>query len=359
MKITTKRTVLAVAAVLMTVGLGLTGCSSGGGNPTSTGSAQGAKIGLLLPETTTARYESKDKPYFTAALKKECPSCTLLYANASSDASKQQQQAQSMLTQGVKVLVVDPYDGKAAASIVAAASAQNVPVVAYDRLIASPKLTYVISNDYEKVGELQATALVAKLKEDKVPAGSGIIMINGATTDNNALNIAKGAHKIIDASGYKVLSAFATWDPAEAQTFASSQITKFGDQIKAVYSANDGNAEAAISAMKAAGMKVVPTTGLDASLAGLQSIIAGEQYMTVYNSFRGEANEAAKVAVELAQGKKPQSTATVNGIPATLQQPVAVTLDNIKSTVIKDDFYTAKDICTAAYAQACKTAGIE
>lgn len=355
MKITTK-SLLATAAALVLAGVALTACSSGSSAGSSDSS--GAKIGLLLPETTTARYESKDKPYFEEALKKDCPSCQFLYANASSDASKQQQQAQSMLTQGVKVLVVDPYDGKAAGSIVAAAAAQNVPVIAYDRLISHPKLTYVISNDYEKVGEIQAQTLVDKLKKDGVPSGSGIIMINGATTDNNALNIAKGAHKIIDNSGYKVLSHYETWDPAEAQNYASSMITKYGDQIKAVYSANDGNAEAAISAMKAAGMKVVPTTGLDASLAGLQSIIAGEQYMTVYNSFRGEATEAAKVAVGLAQGKKPASTATVNGIPATLQQPVGVTLDNIKSTVIKDGLYTTDEICTAQYANACKAAGI-
>lgn len=357
MKITTK-SLLATAATLVLAGMALTACSSGS-NSNSSSDTSGMKIGLLLPETTTARYESKDKPYFTAALKKDCPNCQLLYANASSDASKQQQQAQSMLTQGVKVLVVDPYDGKAAASIVAAAAAQNVPVVAYDRLIDSPKLAYVISNDYEKVGELQGQALVDKLKKDGVPAGSGIIMINGATTDNNALNIAKGAHTIIDASGYKVLSHFETWDPAEAQNYASSMITKYGNQIKGVYSANDGNAEAAISAMKAAGMKLVPTTGLDASLAGLQSIIAGEQYMTVYNSFLGEANEAAKVAVALAKGQKPSSTAQVNGIPATLQQPTAVTLDNIKSTVIKDGLYTTDEICTTQYAAACKAAGID
>lgn len=389
------------AASLCAVALTLTACSSSSKTPSSTGStpptstaettaasvapsspatessapatsaaSTGAltdasyKIGLLLPETTTARYETKDKPFFTAALKAACPNCTLLYANANSSAATQQQQAESMLSQGAKALVVDPFDGVAAASIVSAAKAQNVPVVAYDRLIQSPALSYVVSFDYKQVGVLQGTALVNKLKADGVsPSGGGIIMINGATTDNNAGNIKAGALSVINPSGYKVLSETDTWDPAAAQTWVSGQITRFGHKIQAIYSANDTNASAAISAAKSAGwtdaqISALDLTGLDASSQGLQNIVAGMQLMTTYNAFKLEATKAAQAAVEFADGKTPQSNGTVGGHPAFLNPPAAITLDNIESTVIADGFWKASDICTAQYAAACAKAGI-
>jgi D-xylose transport system substrate-binding protein len=336
--------------------------SSGDTGITSDGSY---KIGLLLPETTTARYETKDKPYFTDALKAACPNCTLSYANANSDASTQQQQAESMLADGVKVLVVDPFDGVAAASIVSAAKAQNVPVIAYDRLIKSPDLSYVVSNDYKQVGILQAQTMVDKLKADNVdPASGGIIMINGATTDNNAGNIKAGALSVINGSGYKVLSETDTWDPAEAQQWVAGQITKFGHKIIGLYSANDNNGNSAIAALHAAGwsdadIAKLALTGLDASQQGLQNIVAGLQLMTTYNAFKLEATKAAQAAVYFASGKTPPSNGTVDGHPAFLNPPVAVTIDKIESTVIADDFWKASDICTSQYADACAKAGIK
>ncbi|MGO4384411.1 ABC transporter substrate-binding protein [Specibacter sp. RAF43] len=355
------RKTVGVSAIFLVLGGLVSGCSAPAEPGTSVPGATAKKIGLLLPEVTTLRYEEKDKPYFTEALTSLCPDCTLLYANASSDASKQLQQAQSMLTQGVNVLVVDPYDGVAAASIVQAAKAQKVPVISYDRLIKSPDVAFSISNDYTKVGELQGAALVDKLKADGVATDKGgILMINGAETDPNAANIKKGAHSAIDASGYKVLAEYATWDPAEAQNWVASQLTKFTGQIVGVYSANDGNGGSAIAAMKAAGVHpLVPVTGLDASLAGLQRIVAGDQYMTIYNPFREEAKHAAMAAVDLANGKTPESTTTVDGIPTFLNLPIAVNVSNITDTVIKDDFYKASEICTANFAAACAKANIK
>lgn len=371
------RSLTRLLAVGVTAAVVLAGCSSNssGGNSNSNGTGNGDgssgaassgayKIGLLLPETDVSRYEGKDKPYFEAKLKALCSSCTFLYANANSNASTQQQQAQSMLTQGVKVLVVDPYDGKAAASIVAAAKQKNVPVVAYDRLISSADLTYVISNDYKTVGQLQGQALVDSLKAQKVSTSDGgIIMINGATTDNNAGNIKAGALSVINASGYKVLSETDTWDPAQAQQWVAGQITRFGHKIVGLYSANDANGAAAIAALKAAGwtdaqIASLSITGLDATAQGLQYILSGLQLMTTYNAFKTEAETAAEVAYELAQGKTPQAPAQVDGHPASLNPPVAVTKDNIQSTVIKDGFYTAADICTDQYKALCDKAGI-
>ena len=353
---------IALAGVLAMAACSSNPTSAPASNDTSGSKAEAITIGLLLPETTTSRYEQKDKPYFTEALKQLCPDCKLLYANANSDAATQQEQAQSMLTQGVKVLVVDPWDGVAAASIVQAAKAQNVPVVAYDRLIKSPDLAYVVSNNYEKVGVLQATAIVDKLKADGVkPSDGGIIMINGAPTDNNAGNIKKGALSVFEPSGYKILSSTDTWDPTEAQNWVAGQVTRFGaKKIIAVYSANDNNGSGAIASFKAAGVNTMPPlSGLDASVPGLQHIIAGQQLMTTYNPFRKEAEIAAKAAFAFAQGKTPESDATVDGHPASLNEPVAVTLETIMSTVIADEFWTVADLCTPEYKAACDKAGIK
>lgn len=353
---------LSVGAVAL---MALTACGAAHGPGSANGSAGAYKIGLLLPETDVPRYETKDKPYFQAELAALCSSCQFLYANANSSAPTQQQQAESMLAQGVKVLVVDPYDGKAAASVVTAAKARNVPVVAYDRLISSPELTYVISNDYRKVGELQAQALVAKLKADHVaPASGGIIMINGATTDNNAGSIKAGALSVINASGYQVLSETDTWDPTAAQQWVSGQVTRFGHQIVGLYSANDENGAGAIAALKAKGWSdaqigALGITGLDATVQGLQYIVSGLQTMTTYNAFKSEARTAATVAYELAKGGTPRATATVDGHPASLNPPQAVTIANIDSTVVKDGFWQVSDICTAQYQTACHRAGIQ
>src|SRR3954453_19027252 len=131
---------------------------SSSGSPSS--GSKGGKIAFLLPESKTARYETQDRPLFEKKVKAICPSCQLLYSNADQDASKQQSQADAALTNGADVLVLDPVDSKSAAAIVNKAKQQDVPVVAYDRLIQDVDLDYYISYDNEKVGELQATALV-------------------------------------------------------------------------------------------------------------------------------------------------------------------------------------------------------
>jgi D-xylose transport system substrate-binding protein len=373
MKIATmRRAGVLAAAVLITAGA-LTACSNGSStsaSKSSSSSAAKAKIGFLLPDDVTARYAAADKPFFEAAVKQDCASCTVLYADADGDASKQQQQAESMMTEGVNVLVIDAYDGEAAASIVAEAKSKNIPVIDYDRLIDSPNSDYYVSFDNQKVGQLQATTLVNHLKNDlKLPAGSGILEVDGSPTDNNATQFKEGAEPVLKASGYKILAEYQVpgWDPTQAQNWVAGQITKFGSQIKAIYDANDGTAGGAIAAEQAAGFGPVPMTGQDAELTGIQNILAGKQYMTVYKAIKPEAQEAAKLAVDVAKGQKPSvsgSTKTPGGasIPSYLLQPVAVTTSNIESTVVKDQFYganSAKQICTSQYAAACTKYGIK
>jgi D-xylose transport system substrate-binding protein len=374
MRTATKRAVISSAALLLTA-LTLTACSNGAGNSGSSGSSggstksvQNAKIGLLLPDTVTPRYATADKPYFEAEVKAKCASCTVLYQNAAGSASTQQQQAQAMLAQGVKVLVLDPFDGEAAASIVTQAKAKNVPVVSYDRLIDSGDLSAYISFDNEKVGQLQAQALVDRLKTLKVASNAGILEVNGSPTDNNASQFKKGAQSVLSTTSYKVLGEYDTpgWDPAKAQTWAQGQLSKVGaSNVKGVYAANDDTGGAVIAALKAAGVKTLPpVTGQDASLAGVQRILAGEQYMTVYKAFKPEASDAADIAVALAQGQTANLTATATtakgaSVKAELLNPVAVTASNIEDTVVKDGLYKVSDICTTAYQAACTKYGIK
>jgi ABC-type xylose transport system, periplasmic component len=370
---TTAITRLLVAATVLAIATGtLTACTNGVGNGPSTRHSVNpatARIGLLLPDSNTARYAAADRPYFDARIAELCPGCTVLYANADADASKQQQQAESMITQGVGVLVLDAEDDEAAATIVSEAKAKNVPVISYDRLINSPDLNYFVSFDNERVGKLQATALVDKLRADHVPAGSGILMVNGSPTDSNAALYKRAAHQVIDSSGYTVLAEYDTpdWDPTNAQNWVAGQITQYGKRITGIYAANDSLAGGAISAWQAAGRSPVPVVGQDAELAGVQRILAATQYMTVYKAIKREAERAAALAVDLLNGRKPrgQTTVTTAGgsvIQAFLLVPVAVTAGTIENTVVKDDFYgpdSASQICTSQYAEACAHNGIK
>src|SRR6266508_3381749 len=195
------RVAIALAAVALFAGACATTDDSGGG-----GGGGGEKvIALLLPETKTARYEAADRPLFEAKVKALCPDCRIIYSNADQKADEQQNQADAALTNGAKVMVLDPVDSASAASIVSKAKAQSVPVVSYDRLITGADVDYYISFDNEKV---------SKLKADGKSSGN-LVMINGAPTDNNAKLFKEGAHSVLDGSGFKIGKEYDTpdWSP--------------------------------------------------------------------------------------------------------------------------------------------------
>jgi len=325
-----------------------------------------AKIGLLLPDSVTVRYENADRPEFEARIAELCPDCEVLYANADNDAAKQQQQAESMLSEGVSVLVLAAADASAAASIVGLAAAQNVPVIGYDRLINSPDAVAYLSFDNEEIGRIQAQALLDELAANGVePGDGGILMVNGAI-DGGAAPFKKGAHEVFDASDYTILAEYDTpgWDPAKAQDWVAGQLTQFGDQVKGIYSMNDGMTGGAIAAMKGAGFPLVPITGQDAEVSALQRILIGDQFMTIYRVIKEEAGKAAELAIDLVNGKELTSdrTATTpdgDEVPAFLLDPVVVTIDNIQSTVVEDGYVDASEICTADFLAACAAAGVE
>lgn len=350
----------------------LAGCSSSTSVPTSgsasapSGGAAG-KVALLLPESKTTRYEARDKPTFTKALAAACPKCELLYYNADQDANKQLSQAQSALTNGAKVLVIDPVDSSAAASIVAAAKAQNVKVISYDRLVLNADLDYAVKFDNAAQGKVQATSLIEKLRADGKTSGN-IVMINGSSTDANSAPLKQGAHSVLDSSGYKIAAEYDTpdWSPDKAQNEMQQAITKLGaTNIVGVYVANDGMASGAIAALKSAGVKQLPPiTGLDAGVDSIQRIIAGDQYETTYLNVEQEAITAAKLAAAVISGSPVGDLVgqSINNglkdVPAVLLQPTAVTMKNLKEVIIDSGYLTVSAICTKDYTKACTAAGV-
>ena len=366
MRRTRRRARLAVlGSAALVLALGVVACGdddddSGGGD---SGGGGGGKIGFLLPESKTTRYEAHDRPEFEAKVEELCPDCEIVYSNADQDAAKQQSQVEAALTEGIDVLVLDPVDSASAASMVNLAAQQDIPVVSYDRLILdTPDVDYYVSFDNEKVGELQGKALADKLAADGNPTGP-IVQINGSPTDNNASQF--------EAANLEVAQKYDTpdWSPDEAQREMEQAITALGPEgFNGVYAMNDGTAGGAIAAMKGAGIdpKTKPTTGQDAELEAIQRILVGEQFMTVYKATLKETDAAAQIAVALAQGEEvPEGLVngeTDNGaaqVPSVLLDPVELTIDNIQDTVIKDGFLSADEICVGQYAQPCQQAGIQ
>ncbi|WGD44841.1 substrate-binding domain-containing protein [Streptomyces cathayae] len=365
-----RRAAVAVAAGAMAVSLAACGSAAeSGGKSESTESAakkgDDIKVGLLLPENQTARYEKFDKPLIEKKVKELTNNkAEVIYANAKQDASLQNQQVDTMVTNKVDVLILDAVDAKAIAGSVKKAKEAGIPVVAYDRLAEGPIDAYT-SFDNVTVGKTQGEALLEALG-DKAKKGQ-IVMMNGSSTDPNAAQFKEGAHAALDGK-VKVGREYDTkeWKPENANANMEGAISALGkDKIVGVYSANDGMAGGIITALKAAGIKV-PVTGQDAEIAGVQRIVTGEQFMSVYKPYAPEAAAAAEMAVALAQGKSLDSVAkdtvdspTTKGVPSVLVPVVSLTQENINDTVIKDGVYTVEEICAGKYKAACDKIGLK
>jgi len=338
--------------------------SSSSESASTGGGGGGATIALLLPESKTTRYEAFDKPLFEKKVAELCADCKVTYYNADQDEAKQAEQLETAITQEAKVIVLDPVNGAGAGGMIDSAHEAKIPVIAYDRFIDGAD--YYMSFDNETVGKIQGQALV-----DAMGDKGNILMLNGAPSDPNAAQFKAGAHSVIDASNLKILAEYDNpdWSPDNAQQFVTDQLSKYDpSEINGVYAANDGQAGGVVAALTGAGVapdKLPPITGQDAELAAIQRIVAGEQSMTVYKPIPIEANTAAEVAVDLATGKDvPSKTdsgieqSDYKSVKSFIFTPIAVTKDNVKDTIIADGFYSASDICTGDYADACTAAGI-
>jgi D-xylose transport system substrate-binding protein len=337
------------------LGIGLLGALPATAAPSGT-------VAFLMPDQASTRYEQHDFPGFKAAMSKLCPDCKVLYQNANGDVSQQQQQFNAVIAQGAKVVVLDPVDSTAAASLVHMAQSQGVKVIAYDRPVPSTPVDYYVSFDNEGIGKAIAQSLVQHLKEMGVPSDKGgVLQVNGSPTDAAAGLIKNGIHAGLQGSGYKTLAEFDTpeWAPPKAQQWVSGQITRFGTQIVGVVAANDGTGGGAVAAFKAAGVNPVPpVSGNDATIAALQLIIAGDQYNTISKPSEIVAAAAAKVAVGFLNGQAPKGETTLYKSPSQLFTPAVVTAKNLKAEIVDKGITSAGELCTGRYAEGCKRLGI-
>ncbi|WP_234381979.1 sugar ABC transporter substrate-binding protein [Streptomyces dysideae] len=322
-------------------------------------------VGLLLPSRAVPRWEHSDKPLIEKRVKELCPRCTMAYANAQNDATRQRAQVTSMITKGVEVLILDAADTRALRSSIQEARKAGVPVVAYDRLAEGPVSGYV-SFDGAQVGRLQGEALL-KAMEDKANGGN-VVMMNGDPTSPNAAWYKEGTLSVLTGK-VKIARSYDTlgWNSENAHANMSAAIAALGpNRIDGVLAANDAIAAGVISALKSAGVsELPPVTGQDADLDAVRRIIKGEQYMTVYKPFRTEAYAAAAMAVALGRGEGLRDVATTTTdspttehIPSVLLAPSAVTVGNIEQTLVKDGVYTIDQICTRQLRPACDRAGL-
>lgn len=359
-------------ALTALVGIGLlatalAGCTSGtGGSSSATGPYSAAKgcqkVGFLLPESaSSARWEANDHPDMVAAIKQFMPNASLDVTNANGSDTTQLSQAEADLAKGDCILIVAPHDSTAAATIVEKALAQHVPVIAYDRLIQDKNTAFYVSFDNVKVGQLQGQYISDNYQSYVTANGNNnLVMINGSQTDNNAVLFKQGAHSALDPliSGGKLTKVYEqftpNWDNPTAETEMQAALTQTGGKLAIAYVANDGMAGTVIAALQQAHLAgKVLVTGQDATVAGIQNILLGNQSMTVYKAISKEANAAAQLAAALSAGTSTASltngakTATQDGgnLASVLETPVAVDKTNIASTVLADGFVTKADIC--------------
>jgi D-xylose transport system substrate-binding protein len=359
-----RRTLMTALAATLVFGLAACGggssSSSGSGSSSGGGKAAG-KIGVILPDTTSSpRWESADRPQLTAAFKAAGVDSDI--QNAGGDAQQMQTIAQQMITGGVTVLAIVNLDSASGAAIEQQAKQQGVQTIDYDRLTLGGSADYYVSYDNTKVGQLQGQGLADCL-------GSGqasIAFLDGSPDDNNATLFSNGAHSVLDkVSSYTKVAeqAVPKWDPQQAATIFEQMYTQAGGKIQGLYAANDTLANAAIGTLSRNG-QTIPVTGQDASVQGLQNILAGNQCMTVWKPADGEAKALSETAIALLQGKKPNASGTVNDpqgkrdVQSILLDPISVTKTNV-AEVIGKGAQKATDVCTGDFAAMCASAGIK
>jgi D-xylose transport system substrate-binding protein len=334
------------------------------------GSANGTKVGVILPETaTSARWADFDQPDLAAALKAEGFDATI--ENAQGDDQKFAQIADGMLSQHVKVLIIGAPDGAAGATVEQKAKAQGVPVIDYDRLNLGGSADYYVSFDNVRVGQLQGIALATALKGKN---GAQVISIQGSPTDNNATLFQQGSDQVLKplyACGQLKLvkqQRIDNWDNQKGGTTFEQFLTQNGGKVDGVLSANDGLAGAIITVLQKNGLNgKVPVTGQDATAAGLTAILTGDQYSTIFKPEKLEANASAELALALAKGNTTvanQIAGQVSTDPtgnrqvkSVLLTPESITKNNVKD-VVTQGYVKASDICTGAAASVCTQLGI-
>jgi D-xylose transport system substrate-binding protein len=333
------------------------------------------KIAAILPDTTSStRYVEFDAPDIKqAATAAGIPSSDITVQNALGSDSTFITDAESAITNGATVLLIDPEDSGTGLTVTRYAKAHGVAVVDYDRLtLGSPPGTHYVSFNNVRVGQLIGQGFVSCVKDWKV-AHPNVVVMHGDVTDNNATLFAQGYYSVLDplfrAGTYKLVTKTAgTWMPPQALTEFTGAYTAHSNINSAVIP-NDETGAPIISYLQSHGVKAktFPTTGQDATLTGLQNVLAGYQCGTVYKPIYLEAQSAIALALYLRAGKAAPS-GLLNGtttdpmthasVPSSLLTPLWVTPANMNATIVKDKFVPTSQLCSGKYASDCTAAGI-
>ena len=331
-------------------------------------------VAVILPDTVSStRYVEFDAPYLKESFAKAgLKTSQYSVQNALGSDSTQFSDAQTAITKGASVLLVDPLDSGVGAHIESYAKAHGVAVIDYDRLTLGGTRKYYVSFNNVVVGQKMGQGLVACTSAWRVKKPQVIVM-KGAPTDNNATLFAQGYDAVLKphfSSGLwkDVSNPAGTWDPPTALSEFQQQFTAHPN-INAALIPNDENAAPIIHYLQNKGVKpkTFPTTGQDATLTGLQNILAGFQCGTVYKPIYLEAQAAAALAMYVRAGVtapasllngKTLDPQTKTKVASVLLTPTWVTTANMNSTVIADNFVPASQLCTGKFSAECKAAGI-
>ncbi len=326
---------------------------------------KGAKVGIILPDTTSSpRWVTADPEALKANCKTYNLDCNI--QNAGGSASKMQTIARQMTAQGIKVLMIVDLDPASGAKIEQEAAKNGVIPVDYDRLTPGGGAALYVSFDNVKVGELQGQTLT-QCPQVKDAKAVKYVEIDGAATDNNATLFHQGYDGVLSktAGWTRVARQDGNWDAPTAGRQFSSMLGKTPD-IKAVMVANDTMAGAVVNVLKRQSLNgKVAVSGQDASAEGLQHILDGDQCFTIYKPSTAEAAPAIEAIAQLANGQVPDTKGvtvmdpqTKKPVPAILATPVAITIDNVAQPI--NDQYTPKNtVCTGKYAAKCTKAGVK
>ena len=331
-------------------------------------------VAAILPDTVSStRYVEFDAPYLKKSMELAgLKSSQIVIQNALGSDATEYSDAEADITKGASVLIMDPLDSGVGARIEQYAKSHGVPVIDYDRLTLGGSRKYYVSFNNTEVGTLLGKGLVSCISSWHV-AKPQVMVMRGAPTDNNATLFAQGylavLNPLFSAKTYTdVANPAGTWDPPTALTEFQAAYTAHPN-INAVLMPNDENGAPIIHYLQTKGIKAgtFPVTGQDATLTGLQNVISGYQCGTVYKPIYLEAQAAVALAMYLRAGDTPPSS-LVNGsakdvtsgaeVPSILETPKWVTPSTVNSTVIKDGFVPASQLCAAPYAADCTKYGI-
>ncbi|PTV98761.1 xylose-binding protein [Halanaerobium saccharolyticum] len=306
----------------------------------------GITIGLSMDNLRLERWQH-DRDIFVE--RAEEMGAEVLVQSANGDDMVQLSQAENLITQGIDVLVVVPHNGKVMGSIVREAHANDVPVLAYDRMLMDAEVDYYLSFDNVRVGELQAEYLV-----DKQPSGK-YFLLGGSPTDNNAKLFREGQMNIIqpyvDEGEIEIVGDqwAKDWLPQEALGIIENALTANDNDIDVIVASNDSTAGGAIQALEEQGLAgEVLVSGQDADLAACQRIVEGTQTMTIYKPIQKLATRGAEIAVKMAKGEEVETNGAINNgeydVPSVLLTPIQVHKDNMVDTVIEDGFHEMEEV---------------